>query len=138
MNWKGKICCMSDLIVSEKALFSFRIYSNLADAKAIENENELRYEYYDIWKAINGLTEDLVQITRLKNTVLMIELVIERIPDAILQLTFLIASYHSERLRILLSYSLQKRFGMIPVEWIFMFTFGITFCSILRSIINKK
>ena len=129
---------MSDLIVSEKALFSFRIYSNLADAKAIENENELRYEYYDIWKAINGLTEDLVQITKLKNTVLMIELVIERIPDAILQLTFLIASYHSERLRILLSYSLQKRFGMIPVEWIFMFTFGITFCSILRSIINKK
>ena len=137
MNWKGKICCMSDLIVSEKALFSFRFYSNLANDKLVE-KNELGDEYHNIQKAIDGLTEDLVQITRLKNTVLMIELFIERIPDAILQLTFLIASYHSERLRILLSYSLQKRFGMIPVEWIFMFTFGITFCSILKSIINKK
>ena len=109
----------------------------MIDYKTVE-KNELSQEYYNIWKDINGLTEDLVQITKLKNTVLIIELVTERIPDAILQLTFLIASYHSERLRILLSYSLQKRFGMIPVEWIFMFTFGITFCSILRSIINKK
>ena len=109
----------------------------MADDKAVE-KNESCYECHTIWKSINGLTEDFVQITKLKNTLLMIELVIERIPDAILQLAFLIASYHSERLRILLSYSLQKRFGMIPVEWIFMFTFGITFCSILKSIINKK
>ena len=128
---------LSDFIVSLKFWFTFRFYSNLADDKTVE-KNESCYECYNIWKSINDLTEDSVQITMLQNTLLMIELVIERIPDAILQLAFLIASYHSERLRILLSYSLQKRFGMIPVEWIFMFTFGISFCSILRSIINKK
>ena len=122
----------------------FRFYLNLLNTSQNEDPSNVNVmlgkpnEYYKIWKDLHNLNNDLVKILELKTNIDMIETIIERIPGTILQLAFLFTSYHFSRLKIFLSYSVQKTFDMLPVEFILSFIFGLTIWSIINAIILQK
>ena len=113
-----------------------RFYEN------IDNEIDeaiLPNVYFSISKAIDDILKESVNVYQLEHSIRMVELVTERIPEAILHLTFLFASIQYKRLRILLSYSIQKFFnGILPAEFVFTIIYGLTFGGIIKAIINKR
>ena len=96
-------------------------------------------KYDTICNSIDDLTKDGVEIQKLENSIRMLELIAERIPEGILHLIFLFASLQYKRLKILLSYSLQKTFnGILPIEFIFTIIYSVTIFGIIKALINKR
>ena len=117
---------------------SQRFYANLNLEKQTSN-SVIANKYDAICKSIEDLTRDSIKIHQLQNSVRMLELIAERIPEGVLHLIFLLASFQFKRLRILLSYSLQKTFnGILPTEFIFIIIYGVTFIGIIKGLINKR
>ena len=119
-------------------VYSQRFYANLNLEKQT-SKSVIANKYDAICKSIEDLTRDSIQIHQLQNSVRMLELIAERIPEGVLHLIFLLASFQFKRLRILLSYSLQKTFnGILPTEFIFIIIYGVTFIGIIKGLINKR
>ena len=119
-------------------VYSQRFYANL-NLEKHTSKSVMANKYDAICESIEDLTRDSVQIHQLQNSIRMLELIAERIPEGVLHLIFLLASFQFKRLRILLSYSLQKTFnGILPTEFIFIIIYGVTFIGIIKGLINKR
>ena len=93
---------------------------------------------YKCWEKIDELKKQLRQLMELRTKIQIIESIFERMPQCILQMTFLFASFEYKRLTILLKTSLQKLLMTNSIVAIYFIIFGITFYSIIKSMIDLK
>ena len=96
------------------------------------------FQYNKICASKQVLNARFVELQKHKIGMEVIETVVERMPQTILQLSFLLAGLQYPRLLILLKDNLQNILNIESVSLIFILVFGTTFWSITKSLIDLK
>ena len=104
----------------------------------VGNIQRNRYQYSRLCGQIDSEKKKLVQIKQLKISIQILETVFERVPQCIMQLSFVLGTFEYDRLKTLLRNSLAKQLNIDSVELVLVVVFGISFWSIIKSLIEFK
>ena len=125
---------------------SYRLCEDIRDSYKLEEETEAilnksqipvkkTEEFNQIFRSKNDIKTLYKNINHLKNSIEMLETVLERLPQSILLLSFIFTSQDNGRLRWLLD--LQAKSEYYRIMWLTLMV-GSTLWGIIFTLINYK
>ena len=105
----------------------------------VNNIHEKRFQYSDYCRKIEEERKKLVIMQTSRISVQILETVFERMPQYIMQLSFVLGTLEYNRLKFLTS--LQKQLNIDSMEFtlfVLIVIFGISFWSIMKTLIEYK